>query len=45
MMFFDKVSFWLIVGVLFFIGFGIIVVTAFLARPPASRRKTRHDGD
>jgi hypothetical protein len=45
MMFFDKLSFWLIVGVLFFIGFGVIVVTAFLTRPPASRRKKKADRD
>jgi hypothetical protein len=44
-MFFDKLSFWLIVGLLFFVSFGVIVVTAFLTRPPASRRKTRRDQD
>jgi hypothetical protein len=45
MMFFDKISFWLIVGVLFFIGFGVIVVTAFLTRPPPSSRKKKSDRD
>jgi len=45
MMFFDKISFWLVVGVLFFIGFGVIVVTAFLTRPPPSRRKKKRDQD
>jgi hypothetical protein len=45
MMFFDKISFWLIVGVLFFVGFGVIVVTAFLTRPPRSSRKKKSDRD
>jgi len=43
MMFFDKLSFWFIVGGLFFIGFGVIVVTAFLTGAPPSRRKKRRD--
>jgi hypothetical protein len=44
-MFFDKLSFWLIVGVLFFVGFGVVVVTAFLTRPPPSRRGKKRDLD
>jgi hypothetical protein len=43
MMLFDKLPFWLIVGGLFFIGFGVIVVTAFLTRVPRARRKKRRD--
>lgn len=43
MMFIDKLSFWPIVGGLFFIGFAVIVVTAFLAGVPPARRKKRRD--
>lgn len=42
-MIFDKLSLWLVVGALFFIGFGVIVVTAFLTGAPPSRRKNRRD--
>jgi hypothetical protein len=45
MMFFDKLSFWLIVGVFFFFVFGVIVVAAFLTRPTPSRRKRKDDRD
>jgi hypothetical protein len=45
MMFNDKLSFWPVVGGLFFIGFAVIVVAAFLAGGPPARRKKRRDAD
>jgi len=38
-MLFDNLSLWMVIGVLFFAGFAIIVVTAFFTRPPPAQRK------
>jgi len=38
-MLFDNLSLWMVIGVLFFVGFAIIVVTAFFTRPPPAQRK------
>lgn len=43
MMIFEKLSIWFVVGGLFFIGFGAIVVTAFLTGASPGRRKKKRD--
>jgi len=42
---FDRLSVWFIIGILFFVGFGVIVAAAFLTRSAPSRRKKKGDRD